>query len=74
MIADTVTMSCGRCRSIVDVVVSRRDLKPSAQPAPTCPDCGAHRGHLTDWTSGDPCPKCDAAMPAAADGVVVMWD
>ena len=71
---DTDTMSCGRCRSIVDVVVGRRDLKRAAQPAPMCPECCAHRGHLTDWTTGDRCPKCDGTMPIAPDGTVVMWD
>lgn len=74
MIADTLTMSCGRCRSIVDVVVGRRDLKRSVQPVAMCPDCGAHRGHLMHWTTGDPCPKCTEAMLDTPDGMVVMWD
>jgi DNA-directed RNA polymerase subunit RPC12/RpoP len=74
MLVETMTMSCGRCHAIVDVVVSHHDRKRSAQPAPTCPDCGAHPGHLVEWTTGGPCPKCDGSMAAAADGFIVISD
>lgn len=74
MLVGTLTMSCGRCRAIVDVVVNRHDRKRSAQPAPMCPDCGAHPGHLTEWTTGGPCPRCNGEMQVAGDGLLTLWD
>ncbi len=73
MLVETDTVSCGRCRSIVDVVIRWHDRARYATP-PNCPECGAHAAHLTTWVSGGPCPRCGDRMPEAADGIEVLWD
>ena len=74
--AAVTTMTCRRCRELVDVLVDAPGVEERAggsqldRDVGRCPDCGVT--DVVEWPRAKPCPKCQA--PMANIGLVAMWD
>ncbi|MCB1087491.1 MAG: hypothetical protein KDM63_10635 [Verrucomicrobiae bacterium] len=78
----TQTFVCDGCEIVFDGVVRSEPRPRETTPAdpdgrvartPRCPRC-RRTAFLRPWTSGDPCPKCGAALPASSHGPIALWD
>lgn len=76
---ETRTFWCSKCESLQDVTV-KKDQSDSPYPpltpqftavTPTCHQCNSHG--LSEWRSGQPCPKCGGSVSQSED-ITVFWD
>jgi len=74
MTVGTETMTCQRCRSLVDVVTERWNQPDTDRERVRCPSCRAGAKWLHPWLTGGPCPRCGSPMQAAGDGAFMLWD
>ncbi len=71
--AQTETMVCTACRSVVDVRVGSYDSEVvPADEVNRCPECEGT--DLTPWAASRPCPRCKGTMREDPAGPTVMWD
>lgn len=78
-VVKTQTVFCPSCRELRDISI---EYCGESRSAPTdhakasddalgcCWECGARE--LTDWTAGDPCPRCGGEMNN--EGLIADWD
>lgn len=72
-LATTITVSCGKCQALYDVVEtwgSGWREGPLRRVAPRCPKHESHT--VRPWTSGDPCPRCGRRI--AQGEAAKAWD
>ena len=77
MRCETLTIHCRTCKEVLDVVTRRFEPTqgptedPGLKIAPKCPEGEAH--DVVAWSRGGLCPKCETAMEASEDDIV-LWD
>jgi len=69
----TQTITCTKCKELVDVVVSERPGDPKIPRLPLrCPRAKKVKHPVQPWTAGGPCPRCGTKM--RDEGLRVLWD
>ena len=72
-IAQTETVICNTCRTVVDVTVGTNSPSQiSTDEFNQCPECEG--SDLTPWDESRPCPRCKGTMEVNPPGPMTMWD
>jgi hypothetical protein len=70
----TQTISCAKCRELVDLVTSNDPGNPKARKLPLrCPRSRTVKHPVRTWNAGGPCPRCGDKMRDTGE-LLVMWD